>query len=510
LTGQNGTCTTAAPIVFRTNIPGPFGELITVSVANEHYQVGWKTSVYNLPNYSFWRVHVRTEVGGGTTFGFIDLWLAKAANELKKTPAGSVGVLNTSNVPIKFRIEKGALCNDAATCVEASFGAGGGTFTTPTADAGFRAPANALDATEVVNLVVERYHGPDPCLPVFDPQYEGCYRYYTEPHVENFDLPVILGQCLDLAGQAVYNQLSLWKWDEVNPSSLVELPSVDVSDFVTCPDDLASANHKTGFFASASKLLKPLAGFLVKPAYAKRAGPPPLGAGALDLSRVGPRRQLSINKESGDNQTALAGSSVNVSVKVTSTKTGEPIAGVAIDFTALTGGSATTPVNTDVLGIASSTWTLGAVGANSLRSDGNNPRPIWPGQPGIFGNVTFNATGLAGTFVAFFQSPIASNPGPNVNGLPVTVVICELVGEACGTTLANLPATLSQDGTYYQADWVTPVTLDPSKSYRIRVLVANVHAESIKVLPSGSVFQVGSFQFTAGQTVPVTFRVQSF
>ena len=515
LDGQNGTCMTGPsappPIVFRTNIPGQFGELITVSLANEHYQVGWNTSLYKLPNYSFWRVHVRTEIGGGTTFGFVDVWLAKAANELKNTPAGNVGVLNTSNVPIKFRIERGALCNDPATCIESSFGPGGGTFTTPNDDAGFRAPPNALEATEVVNLVVERYHGPDPCLPVFDPQYEGCYRYYTEPHVENFELPVILGQCLDLAGQAVYNQLSLWKWDEVDPNTLVELPAVDVSDFVTCPEDLASANRKTGFFASASKLLKPLAGFLVKPAYAKRAGPPPLGAGALDLSRVGPRRQLSINKESGDGQTATVGTAVNVSVKVTSTKTGEPIVGVPIDFTALTGGAATTPVNTDALGIAASSWTLGAVGANSLSADGNNPRPIWPGQPGVFGSVTFSATGLAAQYEATYQAPIATNTaGPNVPGLPIIVRICEVVANVCGTTLADLTPVLSGDGSVYQADWVTPTNLDPTKLYRIIVLVATVNAESVKVEGvAGGGFKVGNFVFTPGQTVPITFRIQS-
>jgi hypothetical protein len=125
--------------------------------------------------------------------------------------------------------------------------------------------------------------------------------------------------------------------------------------------------------------------------------------------------------------------------------------------------------------------------------------------------VTFSATGQPGNFVAFFQPPIGTgNAGSNVAGMPVTVHVCELVGEACGATLANLNATLSQDGTFYQADWVTPGSLDPSKTYRIRVLVANAQAESIKVVPSGGVFQVGNFQFTAGQTVPVTFRIQSF
>ena len=510
LSGNGGTClTTPAPIVFRTNIPGQFGELITVSTIAEQYQVGWNTSSYKLPNHTFWRITARTEVGGGTVFGFIDVWIAKAANELKNTPAGNVGVLNTSNVPIKFRIERGALCNDPATCIESSFGPGGGTFTTPNDDAGFRAPADALDPGEVVNLIVERYHGPDPCLPVFDPQYEGCYRYYTEPHVENFDLPVILGQCLDLAGQAVYSQLSLWKWDEVDPNTLVELPSVDVSDFVTCPEDLASADRKTGFFASASKLLKPLTGFLgVKPLHAKRAGPPPIGAGALDLSRVGPRRQLSINKESGDNQTATVGAPVNVSVKVTSTKTGEPVAGVPVDFAALTGGSATSPVNTDALGIASSSWTMGTVGANSLRADGNNPRPIWPGQPGVFGSVTFSGTGVAPA--ATFMPPIRNNPaGTNLPGLSITVNICELTATGCGATLVDLTPVLSGDGSVYQADWITPTTLDPSKVYRITVFAATINSESIKVEPAAAGgFKVGNYQFTAGQTVPIVFRVQ--
>ena len=512
LTAQNGSCTpTDSVIRFTTAAPGQFGEIITVNGSQEFYGVGWNTSLYQLPNYTYWRITVRTAPGGGTVFGFLDIWLAKAANELKNTPPGNVGVLNTSNVPIKFRLEEGALCGQP-NCVEGSFTSSGGTFTTQDGTAGLQAPEGALDPGVAVNLVIERYHGPDPCLPVFDPQYEGCYRYYTEPHIEEFNLPLILGQCLDTAGQAVYNELALWKWDEVNENTLVELPAADASAFITCPEDLASAPQKTGFLAGGLKLLKPLASVFVKPLHAKKAGPPPLGAGALDLSRVGPRRQLSMTKVSGDSQTVIIGTNVFPTVKVTSTKTGNPVSGVPVDFTVLSGGgSATTPVVTDAFGLAASTWTMGLTpGVNTVQADGNNPRPIWPGQPGVFATATFTATAIEPNWVAFFNPPIGVGvAGANELNLTPTVRVCELVGTDCGTILFSQAATLAVDGTQYQAGWNTPSTLSTLKVYRIDVIVGTKTIGSIEVRPvEGGKFKTGNYEFNAGQNVPVKFKIQ--
>jgi hypothetical protein len=129
----------------------------------------------------------------------------------------------------------------------------------------------------------------------------------------------------------------------------------------------------------------------------------------------------------------------------------------------------------------------------------------------VFGSVTFSATGLAAQYEATFQAPIATNTaGTNVPGLPIIVRVCEVVADACGTTLVDLTPVLSGDGSVYQADWVTPANLDPTKLYRIIVLVATVNAESVKVEGvAGGGFKVGNFVFTPGQTVPITFRIQS-
>ena len=53
-------------------------------------------------------------------------------------------------------------------------------------------PEGAL--TETVTLIIERYFGE--CLPTDAPQYQGCYKFRTEPHIENFELPATVGVCL--------------------------------------------------------------------------------------------------------------------------------------------------------------------------------------------------------------------------------------------------------------------------------------------------------------------------
>lgn len=115
-----------------------------------------------------------------------------------------------------------------------------------------------------------------------------------------------------------------------------------------------------------------------------------------------------LDKTAGDGQQATVGSPVATppAVKVTDAG-GNPVAGVAVTFTATAGGGSvnpTTPVSTDATGIAAATaWTLGAVaGANTLTA-------TIPGA-GITGNpATFTATGTVGSAgrLAIAQQPSA-------------------------------------------------------------------------------------------------------
>src|SRR5688572_26268473 len=100
LTGVDGTCTADPVITFTRGIASPFGELMIVSRALK-YHIDWKSVNYAIPNYSFWRVHVRTAPGGGTLFGYVDLKFVTNTSELESAPKGTVGVVNGSVVPIR-------------------------------------------------------------------------------------------------------------------------------------------------------------------------------------------------------------------------------------------------------------------------------------------------------------------------------------------------------------------------------------------------------------------------
>lgn len=100
-------------------------------------------------------------------------------------------------------------------------------------------------------------------------------------------------------------------------------------------------------------------------------------------AKVGPPATLAI--VSGDGQTALAGTAISASVKVTD-KYGNVISGVAVQFQVLTGGgSVVGSATTDATGVAATTWTLGtATGANTMSASASGVTA-----------VTFSATATA-------------------------------------------------------------------------------------------------------------------
>ena len=63
--------------------------------------------------------------------------------------------------------------------------------------------------------------------------------------------------------------------------------------------------------------------------------------------------------QSGDNQTGPAGVALGEPLRVLITRTGEPVAGVDVEWTAGQGGSLSNEQPSDAEGIASAVWTLG-------------------------------------------------------------------------------------------------------------------------------------------------------
>ena len=270
LTGPNGTCT--GPLIGSfTRTAGTNNETISV-VPNTRYELGWNTSLFGIPNGTYARITLRSAPGGGTVFGVADVYLDTNMDKLGLASAnGAVGVLNGSTLPVKFIMEDGVLCQNDAECLETTIDSNGGTFTFPDGTAGLQAPAGAINQGEAGNLIIERYHGPEPCLPTDFPQYESCLRVHVEGNITNLNTNVEIGFCLE-AGAPDVSELEAEKWDEVDPNTLKTLPSVDVTDFITCSTFGAAQQPKSELarFAQATgRLLRPVASlFGATPAYA--------------------------------------------------------------------------------------------------------------------------------------------------------------------------------------------------------------------------------------------------
>ena len=522
LTGANGNCT--GPLIGTfSRTSGTNNQLIFV-VPGQRYELDWDTEGLGIPNGTYARITVRSSPGGGTVFGVADIYIDSSEN-LGNAVGGAVGVRKGTVLPIKFIMEDGILCQNDAECFEGTIDSNGGTFTFPDGTAGVQAPAGAINQGESGNLVIERYHGPDPCLPTDFPQYEDCLRVHIEGNITTLNTNVEVGFCLDASAPNV-SELEMQKWDEVDPNTLRTLQSADVSDFITC-SQFGSAQMPRGELAklayAAGRLIKPILG--IKEAYAANTmgpGPIPFGAGMSDFSRLGVVRPLNLDKVSGDNSSAPAGSSVTPTVKVTSKKTGAPVAGVHIQFTPTAGAGSATPLDafTDLSGLAATSWTLG-VGGNSLRADAFNPKPGFPSRPvSVFASATFNGTGtVTPPLVAIFLPPIGknnANPVKQVHNQTASISICLLNASNVCTSTTYGPFSAIDDGTKYQTAWNTPKNLIIGGIYRITVTVNGtaLTASAIDIQPiaggkAKNLTNGTTFSFQLGSNQPLKFSVEA-
>ena len=214
---------------------GPvFGPVVAaLHVAEEQYQVQWDTRASQLAPDRSYRICVRSS-RRGAVLGFLDVQPAPGGGGVRSARTGDAYVFQDGRtLPIKFRVETGALCaRDAIGC--AAFAAIGGTASSDALasnHAGVAIPTDAVAPGDTVTIVVEEHAPPspsslEPCLPGELAQSHGCYHFSTEPPNYQFRTPVRLEACVDVTGLTP-NQVDRLLLHKYNPvDGLTALPLV--------------------------------------------------------------------------------------------------------------------------------------------------------------------------------------------------------------------------------------------------------------------------------------------
>jgi len=376
--------------------------------APEQYYVNWDTGALTVPPGTSVRVLVR--VGTSHILGFADVdVVATDAGKTTQT-SGNFQLVRGRTLPIKFRIEQGALTPDhsCSDCVEQtiSTSTAAATVVTNNQIAGAFFPQGALPQDVTVIIEATPPVAGQPCIPVNLDQFPGCYTFATDPGPTTFRQQVIAGICVEV-GDLTPDQIKsliLYKLDVVTSGELttdVVTPLENApAAFLPC-NSLAAKRNSSGLFARARDALFTL----LVPAPLNAAH---LGVGGLtgSFSKIGWGLPPTLNKVDGtDGLSAAAGTPVVRPPAVHLTNShGGAVGGLPITFAVGSGGgSITAPgggvgtagpvsVKTDGSGVAAlGSWTLGStLGTNTVTAR----------QIGASGSpLTFTATATSGVTV---------------------------------------------------------------------------------------------------------------
>ncbi len=481
------------PLVFTMDSPPPQ----RVQLTGDHYTLPWRTS--GLDADTNYRIRVFA-VEGGEELGHIDIDLVsggkgkgkKGGKGKKHDPygiGGPVEVQAGSTVPVRFRIEEGALCTFGLDCVEAVIGEEGGTVLTPEEFAGVEIPEGALDGP--VAIIIERVDvSVEPCLPTDFIQAEGCYRYDTQPPLsevqesglDEFNEDVIVGVCLDPDVLALpeHHQYALYKFDPDDPEpELEELPSAP-APFLDCTDFSALALDEGSPFLRLARAgwerIAPVARLLgPSRAYAVNLG---FGGVVRSFSQIGWLRGMTFEVIQGEEQSGPAGATLEIepAVQVTAThwdpaelESAPVIEGVVVTFTFTDPDETVTVVQatTNSDGVASVPWVLGPTpGVNTLS----------------IGVATTQAVAIEATAVSELNAIVRVADEPDDSGIPTfptipeafanvqsggIIFVAEGVWPATGLTL-NRPVTIEAES-LGEGEYVAAVIEPPAEAFAFTV-----------------------------------------
>lgn len=381
------------------------GAAISVDLATELYSAGWQTGQSNLISEKVYRICVwaRT-LGEGNqvvweNFGFRDVKPEDTNQDNRSTDQAPVyGFKNGSNIPIKFRIEKGVTCAGAgvADCTEAVFDAAGGTAVCSGASCAIQVGGGVLTEEVVFQIQQVTCATSSERNPVFLenldlPQFPGCV--VVNASQSTFDPPIVVAACISpgaalgrLKDETQLRKLQLHH--ELPDGSIEALPSVPTAVDANCEQILADAgvfaslpSHGLWRYASAAlRGLKRLIPWVdPTPAYAVDRG---MGGSTGTLSPFVWALPAQMEKHSWTNPRLVrVGETHNANVLVTDSCAGVSIDGCAsqtvegarVWFQVLQGNGtlgAPVPVVSGPSGLAAMPWTFNAAGNHELEAFG--------------------------------------------------------------------------------------------------------------------------------------------
>ena len=500
--GEATLCKSGGYTVSAT-LPGP---------TDGKYQYDWKVPT---SADTYYRIAVRV---GLIRLGFADVKAASSGAEIKNVNTNElVPLLDGRTLPVKFRVERYALCQVAGVgpCTSQTVNlATGGTVSLqlpgPTGLAGVIIPPQGTgNSTTVTVTGCADLHGPVTDLPTFGP----CLRITANPALTStLAIPAVVFVCsLTAAGTGLNlgqaDLVTLLRYD-ASPDRVAALPHA-----AACGPSFASAGTLTNLLArlvagdvrAAGRAL--VAMIAPKMLYAtNRRLDVGAGGSTPEFSDFQFALPVKLEKIAGDNQSGAPGAELPVkpTVKVTDLL-GMPVQGATVRFAnniaacaAL--GSTTVGANSGPTGeVVDGSWTLSSTPGTNTRaacgrglagSDFNGPRdaidpfqPLstafgdlssGPQVPVVTGSVLFTATGISlpATLVGFGEGGYRSyGPGTEPTGWPsLAPATSSMIGSQAPFTSGNAYCSVTAGPeTFPLGSDATPTQINVIKSFYVPV-----------------------------------------
>jgi hypothetical protein len=424
-----------------------------------HYQALWNTRESNLDVTMYYRIKVLVE-GSTTQLGFADIDPLENRSQVKNARSGEViSLIDDSTLPIKFRVEKSALCNpgeslctstivtnhtpNGAPQIVQVFGDDGSAIAGVLIPDGFlpeTGPQSVVLTIDRVNTGVNDVAAGTQAIPCHAnlplQQFNSCFHFSTIPELatineegHQFLQALTVAVCFVLHDLADAREpwVQLWSSEEGGEDTK-PLPSASATQILAGPDGegcgenlTVAATPSNGFARFASTGWKKVKGglgqlFGVKTAYAVDVG---LGGLTFDFSNIGPALTAQIQRYTGTDLTLGPGATTTSTARIVGTRVhnGSPlttgIGGLPVTFTVAPGhgslrliGSEAPPATTLI-----SITNTNPINPESPTSGGGFAPVNWtlPETPGTY-TLTANgpATGGPVTFTATVPEPVIS------------------------------------------------------------------------------------------------------